>query len=413
MFDRSVWLQVEGFDRSLIERNLSISSLYASGHPCTRAEQSAIKNELDALRSHKQKLQALLGSLASELEDTTEAISICEATLSPIRTLPQELLEAVFIAGTSCGAELPLNFRSWPWVLSQVCSRWRQTAISMGQLWRRVAYRNDGWIEEDFLEEHKFVLAVYRLWAERAGPGGIQLLDLGSNSMELVTSLRDHLTFLEIESRYNTAIGHGIAFSRLDTLSLEELSSAYGSIMDDFPSLRKLSLGYEIASDPGFLTRSTIPWHQLTHLRANLDQDCSEDVFVAQLQALRKASASLEELQLKYYGKSSDPAVDSMTKIIFPRLKKLLIDCLDTKSGEIAPDIPRSCWLLAPQLEELTVLDPVHSHWKWFEDLVNSSHCKLHTLRFLCTDWSKAVRLKTTSSRSFVEYQVLRRWSLN
>lgn len=70
----------------------------------------------------------LMENEKSELEQRVEHTL---AYLSPLRRLPRELLQEIFL----------FNFEDYPccaWVLSSVCSIWRRVALSMPRLWSKV-----------------------------------------------------------------------------------------------------------------------------------------------------------------------------------------------------------------------------------------------------------------------------------
>jgi len=76
------------------------------------------------------------------LECTIDFIEEQSAILSPIRKLPPEILEQIFI-GTLPPYPMDISTRRYqnadlPWELSQVCQSWRATALSTSILWATI-----------------------------------------------------------------------------------------------------------------------------------------------------------------------------------------------------------------------------------------------------------------------------------
>lgn len=106
--------------------------------------------------------------------ELAEYIQGLEALVSPARTLFPELLSEIFIfclSGWDIGQVSSLHADKAPLVLTQICSGWRNVAISTPQLWSKIAlhlYFDDVrptlWIR--MMEKHASALQT---WLERAG----------------------------------------------------------------------------------------------------------------------------------------------------------------------------------------------------------------------------------------------------
>ena len=85
--------------------------------------------------------------------------------LSPVRTVPNELLRNIFVL-CSCGQiQLPYRRHEVPHqvTISQVCSKWRQIALNAGTLWNYVR------LSEPSASNYSHCLSIYRIWVGRAG----------------------------------------------------------------------------------------------------------------------------------------------------------------------------------------------------------------------------------------------------
>ncbi|KAJ7585709.1 hypothetical protein C8J56DRAFT_948726 [Mycena floridula] len=72
----------------------------------------------------------------SESEPDTTVDKIPAVCL--IDTLPNELLERIFLESCEIGPEKPLealDITTFPWVSGQVCRRWRNFALGFPQMW--------------------------------------------------------------------------------------------------------------------------------------------------------------------------------------------------------------------------------------------------------------------------------------
>ncbi|KAK7047146.1 hypothetical protein VNI00_006811 [Paramarasmius palmivorus] len=104
---------------------------------------------LDASMAH---FRAILDAMVLERQRLTTALRDYKVILHPIRRLPHDILAHIFdmcldadlknprripITDESRSTAYPgsLNTKKAPWVLAQVCSRWRQLALSLPQLW--------------------------------------------------------------------------------------------------------------------------------------------------------------------------------------------------------------------------------------------------------------------------------------
>ena len=68
-------------------------------------------------------------------QDLEDEVSLTLAYISPIRTLPHELLRHIFL----------LNFEDQPccaWGIAAVCSLWRRLVLAMPRMWSKVRFQN-------------------------------------------------------------------------------------------------------------------------------------------------------------------------------------------------------------------------------------------------------------------------------
>ncbi|PBK76427.1 hypothetical protein ARMSODRAFT_1078560 [Armillaria solidipes] len=205
--------------------------------------------------------------LLQEQTRTVKHITDAKVLLNPVRRLPADVLIDIF---TAC---LPkhtdsLDAKSAPWVLSQVCAFWRQTALASTGLWAHIH------LKMDLYANH--TLCVFRLGTvlHRAGMHALEVNIMGRQdfshhpvfAMILPTSVR--WTFLDVVAplhsfRLFNSISHQLPL--LETLSIK-VSSAHRSdikLESNFvvygfcqaPRLRELSLTQRLTSDMSFFPR--------------------------------------------------------------------------------------------------------------------------------------------------------------
>ncbi|KAJ7572672.1 hypothetical protein C8J56DRAFT_988045 [Mycena floridula] len=97
----------------------------------------SLEDQLVYLNSGISKLKRLSGKLERQLDKTKQSIALRKYMVSPLRKLPTEILEIIFVgAHCSSGSSWsPFNMRRIPWAVGRVCSRWRQVALSSPKLW--------------------------------------------------------------------------------------------------------------------------------------------------------------------------------------------------------------------------------------------------------------------------------------
>ncbi|CAL1709106.1 unnamed protein product [Somion occarium] len=145
-------------------------SAFVFPDPPTAATLADARRDLDGTKLSVKKLAAKIedaeGRLARIVQESKTAIQALEnekaalekhleytqAYISPMRRLPRELLEQIFL----------FNFEDYPccaWVLSSVCSSWRRLALSMPKLWSKIRLVTSSEAPAD----------TVRLWLERSG----------------------------------------------------------------------------------------------------------------------------------------------------------------------------------------------------------------------------------------------------
>ncbi|KAJ7740449.1 hypothetical protein DFH07DRAFT_839085 [Mycena maculata] len=129
-----------------------IARLLYNNDPRVDYQVAEIKNSLGIARSLKSDLSFEVTQLRMELmrlerEELHAArhIERCEFALAPIRRIPTEILEHIFLHYADLLGDKPdcVDVKGGVWVLGHICSYWRAVALSTPEIWTRCAFSCD------------------------------------------------------------------------------------------------------------------------------------------------------------------------------------------------------------------------------------------------------------------------------
>jgi hypothetical protein len=266
-----------------------------------RTRQSS-KADIERLIEESELKIASLESQISTLVELRDRESACAAAfrhlISPISTLPAELLVEIFVLAVHYNTHITDAFR-----ISQVCSYWRQVAHATPRLWTGRIWVDDFFEWADDLEraeaEQVYVDGL-KDWLARSVPLSVSLLF--SSELPIISSLVSE-EIMGIAARWRSLILIGaptasavwrLSECRLDGLeelslpTLQEDTDIHSSTIISFsavPRLRKLGISI-FSNAPQIL----MPWSQLVELKLNCDlPDVALDI-LAQCTNLVKAT---------------------------------------------------------------------------------------------------------------------------
>ncbi|KAF9458840.1 hypothetical protein BDZ94DRAFT_1123845, partial [Collybia nuda] len=94
------------------------------------------RTRFSKLEADINRLESILKDLRDERENCVIRTNEYSIALSPHKHLPPEVLSTIFVFCTdNQPTSLPSCHSGLPWVLLQVCSRWRQIALAEHRLW--------------------------------------------------------------------------------------------------------------------------------------------------------------------------------------------------------------------------------------------------------------------------------------
>ncbi|KAJ7213119.1 hypothetical protein GGX14DRAFT_393316 [Mycena pura] len=310
----------------LVEPQVALRDLHESGGAVGRIEKAV----------------SSLNQLETELERTKQRVQENSAIVSPLRSLPPEVLEEIFSfalppPGERIGRQ---SFtREAPWSLTQVCRRWRLIAQSFPPLWTTISIHSAG---------DSFPLPALRKQISLSGNRPLLIRFISAITLEPCSALlmllarhsdRWELADLriakpeqaEILRRVRGGLGVPLLRSlRVDACSLNK--EIYGCF-DVAPNLRHLTI-----SNP--LPSLALPWSQLVSLdvtgsaliilrllkRTTNIRECRLRPFACQeVSRLQPQPARLPHLQKLYV---QDAQI--LDYLVLPSLKELFLphDCV-------------------------------------------------------------------------------------
>ncbi|KAK0187578.1 hypothetical protein F5146DRAFT_716465 [Armillaria mellea] len=132
--------------------NAPLDSERASLNAATREGAEYLSELQQRISTTRETLQALLEEQTRQMKDLADA----KALLNPIRKLPQDVLIKIFSACVPTHIDdmiyaFPdeydsLNTKNPPWVLSQVCARWRRATLATPALWSCISLAMDKYV---------------------------------------------------------------------------------------------------------------------------------------------------------------------------------------------------------------------------------------------------------------------------
>lgn len=91
--------------------------------------------ELDRLEAEVTRAQAILDGLVSKRDKLKHFVDAHKALISPVRRLPPEILQEIFVRCLSTTRNSVMHNSEPPMLLTEVCSDWRRIALATPALW--------------------------------------------------------------------------------------------------------------------------------------------------------------------------------------------------------------------------------------------------------------------------------------
>ncbi|KAJ7161825.1 hypothetical protein C8R43DRAFT_991535 [Mycena crocata] len=124
--------------------------------------------QLNSLTDEIAAMQRSIDKLTKERDSLAAYLEAHKALLSPIRRIPLDIIQEIFIACTPAHRNCVMSAKEAPVLLGRICSSWRCISLSTPRLWSRLH------IVARFLMEYVFAMGRLRNWA-----GALPGADLG------------------------------------------------------------------------------------------------------------------------------------------------------------------------------------------------------------------------------------------
>ncbi|KAJ7756593.1 hypothetical protein B0H16DRAFT_1826003 [Mycena metata] len=191
-------------------------------------------------------LQNELDKLAAERESLVVYIDSHKALISPLRSLPLDIVQEIFLACIPTHRNCVMGASEVPVLLGRVCSSWRAIALSTPRLWSRLHivepqrfYGSDLTLAEAKAAQR---FAATKTWLSRSGncPLSISLLCRPGETQFPVTMPSSTPLFLQ------ALIPFAACWQHIDlTLSPAALYSILPLMESDVPLLQSVRLQYD------------------------------------------------------------------------------------------------------------------------------------------------------------------------
>ncbi|KAF9045146.1 hypothetical protein BJ165DRAFT_1475643 [Panaeolus papilionaceus] len=359
-----------------------------------------------------EQLRHQLNALESKRDELAGEVKLYQAALSPVRRLPLELLEEIFLVAAE-GESMTWPRRpqdpgyDMPWKLGRICSYWRAVFLSLPRLWSVInidltvpnsSFRTA--VDTLHVGPESIVLQFLDACLRRSGNELLTVSIRGTSELLLlVGSILDALVphsgrwkYLSLglgrlhpfRLHFAEASGrlHNLRRLNIDTFVHESIRhvDAYPDIFFDAPILQQLSITH--ATHP--LSTLRIPWQQLTHLHTECN-DFREGEF-SQILGMAQNLVSLTTKDERIL------ELGSAQPVLLPHLRKLSVY---NKGSYVAKTFKL---ITAPLLEDLTIHAMTHFNAEPIVAMLFRSECKptaltLHSPSDTDTLWEQHVAI--------------------
>ncbi|KAF9481469.1 hypothetical protein BDN70DRAFT_528655 [Pholiota conissans] len=243
-------------------------------------------------------LQAALQAITEQRTRLHETVSAHEALVSPLRRLPPEILQIIFVWCLSQNRNAVMHASEAPVLLGRICSEWRRISLATPELWAslhivppNVNFSNPASSTARFERKRDLV----SMWLDRSGacPLSISLVWFAGDSeeeiklcgtlLEILVPLRrrwKHLDFQVPLKMFKPFVGLTVdEVPYLESMSLmDNRTPLDADAVDRWPESLTFAEGatrlknFTLTFFSGGIRLPIIPWHQLTvlYLESNI-----------------------------------------------------------------------------------------------------------------------------------------------
>jgi hypothetical protein len=334
------------------------SNYAASGIEALHIKQIITKHDADIVQINKEiaQTQITLIRLQHRRAGLVAFRQAHEALMSPIRRTPPEILAKIFLLCLPDDEFVGMDVSQAPLLILQICSRWREIALSTPRLWNSISVyigRND--VCDDNLDCRPFgKKQLIKVWLSRSGnlPLNIKILYAINHYDDLPPDLDDFVDiFIPFSSRWfnlhldlpqlpieQLVCNSSVSTPNLEILTLDIVQLQFGPTLVLTHTAIRLQKVTLLNCDliPYYIQ---LPWSQLMELRTLYDE-----VELESCLDILQLCLNLTHLSLRYIGDVSDAVSHPM--VVMPRLSWLELESL----GPFRPLLDK---LVVPSLREI------------------------------------------------------------
>ncbi|KAJ6457082.1 hypothetical protein C8R47DRAFT_175005 [Mycena vitilis] len=317
------------------------------------------------------RIQSILGPLLQQRADLETYQRCCTSALSPIRKLPPEILQTIFIASASSKPDaLP--------VVGQVSQYWRDIVIGTPKLWSNISV---GRTRYTYTQRYYDLASLF---LERAANRLLTIsirYPVDTRLLALLCTYPHRWGTLRLSSKdlqfYRSLDLQSLPLPMLETFEIVEAVTE--SHPTEIVSLTAPRLREVILKSP--LKLWSLPWKSLTRLQYDVP-DTTDALRILKL-CPQLEECTFDRLMVP---KPADPNIESEVRLLLPlrKLRFLRIAADATSAQGIMQDF-FGC-LTAPALVSLQIV----GQWSadGFKEFLSRSQCELESLS-LCTGYMK------------------------
>ncbi|KAJ7069461.1 hypothetical protein C8F01DRAFT_1112810 [Mycena amicta] len=257
------------------------ASRFNTNYCPTDDELAEIKGLLVQPRIRLQELDETIRQLQTERDKLAAHIAAHEALISPIRRIPLDMLQEIFVACLPTDRNSVMSASEAPVLLGRICSHWRTVAFQTSALWARLhivepqcpPWTYTGGAKTRVAAKTAQRLDVAKRWLDRSGQRPLSICFRGSDlSYRESLDTQSTLSFLRLLTSYVSRWNIIDLNFRLDIDTFAQLTQLE---TNSAPLLQNFTLNFPGITAPA---PSTLDWTTLRFLKGSETlSECSLD----------------------------------------------------------------------------------------------------------------------------------------
>ncbi|KAJ7123289.1 hypothetical protein C8R43DRAFT_1241172 [Mycena crocata] len=153
----------------------SLLNYLRTGYVPFPPELEALQSDLTSLSKELGRLDTLIRDLSAQRDKIEESVELHRAVLAPVRRLPDDVVQHIFLACLPTDRNAVMSTREAPLLLCRTCSTWRVLALATPKLWASLH------VPISFILGEKQRAQALIQWLERAAGCPLSLSICGSD----------------------------------------------------------------------------------------------------------------------------------------------------------------------------------------------------------------------------------------